>query len=132
MKECYVKITPSGIVSTVQIDRESFNETIYRLINCEVWEGVPVHVPGVGGLYMILDENGKIGIRPKMFNYIASKLYNNPLDFIVGDVIICDLRYVPSDEPGIEEELDCCPLTDVQSAGLFSYIIEIMRRLNGL
>lgn len=129
MKDSYLKITAtSWITETVDIDRSRFCDEIHRLINCDVWEGVPFHVDGIGSFYMILDENGKISEPPKPFNPIATFLYNNRYDVIVGDVIVCELKYVPSDEPGIEEELDCCP---IEPAKLYALLEHIRKAVSG-
>jgi len=40
-----------------------------------------------GGGYIVLDEEGKLKNKP--LNVIATELYNNQNDVIVGDVVVC-------------------------------------------
>ena len=63
----------------------------------------------------------KIKNPPKKVNALATFLYNNSLDYIVGDVIIGELKYVPSDEPDIPEELDVCPIDADKLSHLLNY-----------
>lgn len=125
MKDGFLKIQVNGCMECLNIDRDKFSDSIHRLIDCDIWEGVPVHVPGIGSFYMMLDENGKIKNPPKKVNALATLLYNNSLDYIVGDVIIGELKYVPSDEPDIPEELDVCPIDADKLSHLFNYCMDL-------
>lgn len=78
-------------------------DAFYEKINCDSIQIVNVNsrkLPDVDAL-IILDEEGKI--HNKDINQLATKLYGNPYDFIVGDVLVFgeageDLRSLTTDE----------------------------------
>ena len=87
---------------------DTFNSEVYKLLDCECWEGVP----GCFGTYLILDESGKIKNPPKDANPLASLLYASlPLfngDILAGDVLVSTIGY------NSEGESDIVSLSDSQ------------------
>lgn len=66
---------------------DTFNDEVYKLLDCECWEGVP----GAFGTYLMLDESGKIKNPPKQENLLASSLYTRSkfgIDVLAGDVLV--------------------------------------------
>ena len=87
---------------------DSFNSEVYKLLNCECWEGVP----GCFGTYLILDESGKIKNPPKEANPLASLLYSSALlfnnDILAGNVLVSTIGY------NTDGESDIVSLSDFQ------------------
>ncbi|MBQ7950285.1 MAG: DUF3846 domain-containing protein [Clostridia bacterium] len=96
-------ITADGKIS--QCDVEKNGEPLYDLVRKTV-DGFMEHIyfPGLPGYIGTVDEEGKLKEKP--VNVLATRLYQNPLDFLVGDVII--LKYGTfegdSDIVGIPDE----------------------------
>lgn len=66
-------------------DDNTFNDEVYKLLDCTCWEGVT----NIFGYYMLLDENAKISNEPKIINILATTIYSGfPNDYILGDVLI--------------------------------------------
>ena len=66
-------------------------QELYKLIDCELVEvkavkNIRVSFKPAPG-YIIMDEEGKL--RGKALNAMATQLYGNPNDFIVGKVVVC-------------------------------------------
>lgn len=87
---------------------DTFNSEVYKLLNCECWEGVA----GCFGTYLILDESGKIKNPPKDANPLASLLYSSALlfnnDILAGDVLVSTIGY------NSQGESDIVSLSDFQ------------------
>lgn len=79
----YYLITTDDAIIEKQTDRRYELSDFYELIDCDCIQ----HVMTDNGYDMILDDEGKLKSKP--INLIATRLYNNPYDFIVGDVLIC-------------------------------------------
>lgn len=68
-------------------DDDTFNDEVYKLLNCSCWEGVP----GMFGTYLMVDESGKLKNPPKKENLLANSLYPGFLfsnDVLVGNVLV--------------------------------------------
>ncbi len=80
---------------------DTFNSEVYKLLDCECWEGVP----GCYGTYLILDESGKIKSPPKKPNPLAFLLYSSAflfnLDILCGDVLVSTIGYDSQGESNI-------------------------------
>ena len=66
---------------------DTFNDEVYKLLDCECWEGVP----GVFETYLMVDESGKLKRPPKKENLLACSLYAGFIfgeDVLVGDVLV--------------------------------------------
>ena len=98
-----IVISVDGTVS--QVDVEKNGEPLYELVRKTV-DGFMEHIyfPGLPGFVGTVDEEGKL--KNKAVNIIATRLYKNPLDCLVGNVII--LKYGTykgdSDIVGIPDE----------------------------
>lgn len=96
-------ITADGKIS--QCDVEKNGEPLYQLVRDTIG-GYMEHIyfRGLPGFVGTVDEEGKLKNKP--VNLLATRLYKNPLDFLVGDVII--LKYGifegDSDIVGIPDE----------------------------
>ncbi len=96
-------ITAEGVVS--QIEVQTNGEPLYELVRKTIGGFIEhIYFPGLPGFIGTVDEEGKLKGKP--VNLLASWLYRNPLDFLVGDVII--LKYGTyqgdSDIVGIPDE----------------------------
>lgn len=80
----YYLITTKNEISEIQTDRRFGLDDYYKLIDCDCIQYV---MTDAGRYNMILDDEGKL--KDKELNYLATLLYNNPYDFIVGDVLLC-------------------------------------------
>lgn len=78
----YYLITTNNTVIEKQTDKNYELDDFYKLIDCDCIQHIMA-----SGYDMILDDEGKLKNKP--INLIATRLYNNPYDFIVGDVLIC-------------------------------------------
>ncbi len=91
--------------SVFMIDVEQNGEPLYELVRKTV-DGFMEHIyfPGFPGYIGTVDEEGKLKGKP--VNVLATRLYQNPLDCLVGDIII--LKYGTykgdSDIVGIPDE----------------------------
>ena len=68
-------------------DDDTFNDEVYKLLDCSCWEGVP----GMFGTYLMVDECGKLKNPPKKENLLANSLYPGFLfsnDVLVGNVLV--------------------------------------------
>lgn len=85
MRKC-ILIKTNLEISVVDLpDDDTFNDEVYKLLNCSCWEGVVNNF----GLYMLVDENGKVSKPPKELNPIATLIYPGAgKDYIAGDVLI--------------------------------------------
>ena len=98
-----IVITAGGMVSQIEVLQNG--EPLYELVRDTVG-GYMEHIyfPGLPGYIGTVDEEGKLKNKP--VNLLATRLYNNPLDCLVGDVII--LKYGTykgdSDIVGIPDE----------------------------
>ncbi|MBO5408915.1 MAG: hypothetical protein J6A61_05935 [Clostridia bacterium] len=96
-------ITADGKIS--QCDVEKNGEPLYQLVRDTI-DGFMEHIyfPDFPGFIGTVDEEGKL--KNKLVNILATRLYRNPLDFLIGDVII--LKYGTykgdSDIVGIPDE----------------------------
>ena len=83
-----IVITAGGMVSQIEVQQNG--EPLYELVRKTV-DGFMEHIyfPGLPGFIGTVDEEGKLKNKP--VNLLATRLYKNPLDCLVGDVII--LKY---------------------------------------
>lgn len=78
----------------VPINGKTFTlEELYKLIDCEIIETVPIQHYGDKGMLIILDETGKVVLPSKKYNTLATTLFldgrEGSGDYIVGDVVVC-------------------------------------------
>ncbi len=96
-------ITADGKISPCDVEKNG--EPLYELVRDTIG-GYMEHIyfPGLPGFVGTVDEEGKLKCKP--VNILATRLYQNPLDVLVGDVII--LKYGTfegdSDIVGIPDE----------------------------
>lgn len=85
MNQKAVLITEEGELKPLTLKGRTFTlEELYELLHCEMVQVVVTR----SGMILIVDEEGKL--RDKEQNFIATILYANPNDFIVGYAIYCD------------------------------------------
>ena len=80
----YYLITTTNMIREIETDRRFGLDDYYKLIDCDCIQYV---MSGDGRFNMILDDEGKL--KDKDLNYLATLLYNNPLDYIVGEFLLC-------------------------------------------
>lgn len=110
-----IKLTTTNEIEVIDRNDQYVDlHELYALCGCDTIQivGVGVHPQWL----MCLDDNGKI--LNKDVNLLASILYNNPYDFIVGDVVV-GTRFTPN--PNDEPDLFCMSNDDAD---------EIVRALN--
>ena len=109
-------ITADGKIS--QCDVEKNGEPLYELVRKTV-DGFMEHIyfPGLPGFVGTVDEEGKLKHKP--VNLLATRLYKNPLDFLVGDVII--LKYGT-----FEGDSDIVGIPDEEAKRLMDKIQEVV------
>ena len=74
-------------VITVDGNRSTLNDT--KLATLQGAVGGYIEIVSIGNnKIMVLDEEGKLKNKP--INRIATELYGNPNDVVVGDVVVCD------------------------------------------
>lgn len=107
----FLKITPEGEFSYINVDREDLLQTCYREIGCSIIE--TVRLVSLGGYLMIVDECGLLKEDPKL-NALPWHWYSyrHPSFPIVGTVLI-----------GREDLVDGEP--DV--VGLYDYDVEFFK-----
>lgn len=89
-------IKPDGTQADVTpINNKDFKFTeLHKLCECDMIQIVEVHpVHKKRGWIIVLDEEGKLKEEPQ-YNEVASQLFNQPYDLIVGTVLVCPSRYV--------------------------------------
>ena len=101
-----------------QVDVEQNGEPLYQLVRDTVG-GFMEHIyfPGLPGFVGTVDEEGKLKGKP--VNLLATRLYKNPLDFLVGDVII--LKYGT-----FEGDSDIVGIPDEEAKRLMDKIQEVV------
>ena len=109
-------ITADGKIS--QCDVEKTGEPLYDLVRKTV-DGFMEHIyfPGLPGYIGTVDDEGKLKNKP--VNVLATRLYQNPLDFLVGDVII--LKYGT-----FEGDSDIVGIPDEEANRLMNKIREVI------
>lgn len=79
-------IHTDGTVTREQTSKTHLNlQDCYQALDCDLVEMVHITLDGKKYI-MIVDEEGKL--RDKEYNELASSLYNNPWDYIVGDAVL--------------------------------------------
>ena len=113
-----VKITAGGQISLVEMSREceiAFVEAIQREVG-GYFEIVYADLPVTEDIAIHLDETGKFMGKP--INRIATALYNNPCDVIVGDVLLMPIEVDPESEYG---ERDSMPVSMIRAMAIKSF-----------
>lgn len=113
-----VKITAEGKISLVEMSREcemAFVEAIQREVG-GYFEIVYADLPVTDDIAIHLDEAGKFTGKP--INRIATALYNNPRDVIVGDVLLMPIEVDPESEYG---ERDSMPVSMIRAMAIKSF-----------
>lgn len=114
-KKYAVKITAEGKISIVEIERKDemqFVEAIQKEVG-GYFEIVLADLPVSDNIAIHVDEEGKI--KGKQINRVATALYNNPNDVIVGDVILMPIEVDTESEYG---ERDSMPMTMIFAQGI--------------
>lgn len=108
-------------ISVVELpEDDTFNDEVYKLLNCSCWEGVITDL----GCYMLVDENGKMTKPPKLPNCLATAIYPGfPDDYICGDTLILKIG---KDSHG---ESDLVSLSDIEISKLLFHLHEILKIL---
>lgn len=117
-----VKITAGGKISLVEMSREcemAFVEAIQREVG-GYFEIVYADLPVTDDIAIHLDEAGKFTGKP--INRIATALYNNPRDVIVGDVLLMPIEVDPESEYG---ERDSMTMSMVRAMTVKSFCEEV-------
>ena len=110
-----VLITTDGEIQVIDMP---YNYDKYRAaLKAPYFENVFMHNPLLQEIVMMVDEEGKLTGKP--VNWIASALYGNPWDMIVGEALILSLERV-----GKYNELDCLPFSSRECAEYYKTIIE--------
>lgn len=116
MKHGYaVKVSTTKEISLVEISRTNELEFV-NAIQREVggfFECVNADLPIDEDILMHVDEEGKF--KGKEINHVATRLYNNPFDLIVGDVLLMPVEIDPESEYG---ECDSMPMQFKRAAEL--------------
>lgn len=112
MEYCYISVPAKGNVKLISVESDHF-ESFHELQN--MCDGVfeIVRIPALSGvrndLRMIVNETGKMRKLP--LNDVATGLYANPYDCIVGDVGIVTVETIREDD---EPDVYPLPLEDGQ------------------
>lgn len=117
-KQYAVKITAEGKISLVEMSREcemKFVEAIQREVG-GYFEIVYADLPATDDIAIHLDEAGKFMGKP--INRIATAIYNNPRDVIVGDVLLMPIEVDPESEYG---ERDSMPVEMIRAMVIKSF-----------
>ncbi len=104
-KKYAIKITAAGKLSLVEIarvDEMAFVEAIQREVG-GYFEIVIADLPITNEIAIHIDEEGKFKGKP--INRIATALYNNPHDVIVGDVLLMPIVVDPDSEYGERDSM---------------------------
>ena len=116
MKHGYaVKIHTTREISLVEISRTNELEFV-NAIQREVggfFECVRADLPIDDEILIHVDEEGKF--KGKEINHVATGMYNNPFDIIVGDVLLMPVEIDPESEYG---ERDSMPMQFKRAAEL--------------
>lgn len=68
-------------------DVKKWLQSVYQELGCSWIETAPTCLRGI---VLVVDEEGKLKDDwEQRINAVATKLYNNPYDVIVGDAILC-------------------------------------------
>ena len=87
MKYAYIKITPNGEIKLVKKETHYFSlDELHKEVECNTIQIVKPQDTAFRDLLMVIDDDGKLKGRP--VNMLGTLIYNNPLDFLVGNVII--------------------------------------------
>ena len=103
-----VKITAEGQISLVEMARENemaFVKAIQREVDGN-FEIVLADLPIQDEIAIHIDEEGKLKCKP--INRVATALYHNPFDVLVGDVLLMPIEVDPESEYG---ERDSMPVS---------------------
>ncbi len=125
MKEEHMRkgilIKTNNTVSVVELpEDDTFNDEVYKLLNCSCWEGVVTDL----GFYMLVDENGKITEPPKKINALATAIYPGYLaDYIAGDALILKIG------KNADGESDLVSLSDTNISKLLFALQEMLNIL---
>ncbi|MBQ8175281.1 MAG: DUF3846 domain-containing protein [Clostridia bacterium] len=114
-----VLITTDGDVDVIEMP---YNYDKYRAaIRAPYFENVFMHNPLLRDIVMMVDEDEEGKLTGKPVNWIASALYANPYDLIVGEALILRLARV-----GEYNELDCLPFATKEEAEECKSIIGVL------
>ena len=96
-------LSTDNTIAVVPVEQNG--EPLYELVRKTI-NGYMQHIcfPGFPGYIGTIDEEGKLKGKP--VNLLASRLYENPFDFLVGDVIILKYGFFDGDSDivGIPDE----------------------------
>lgn len=109
MRKC-ILVKTNLEISVVELpEDDTFNDEVYKLLDCTCWEGVTLG----SGLYMLFDENGKLTEPAKELNRLATMIYpGGSIDPIVGDVLLSKIG------KNVNGESDLVSLSDVELTSL--------------
>ena len=112
-----VLITTDGDVDIIEMP---YNYDKYRAALCAAgFENVFMHHPLLQEIVMMVDDEGKLTGKP--VNWIASALYANLYDLIVGEALILSLQRV-----GEYHELDCIPFSSKAQAEHYRELLQVL------
>lgn len=95
----YYKITTNQIIEMIETEKQLSVDEMHNLIQCDSpLQMVRAGLPDVD-IILVLDDCGKLFHKP--VNTYATMIYNNPYDFIVGDVLLGTVGYTLGGERDI-------------------------------